>query len=74
MDRTGYSYMGLTQANTSKQDEPRSLAAVLMVDGAGPDGVSHCDPHVPASAQAIAGLTREPSEFVYGPSALRTMG
>ena len=32
MDRTGYSYMGLTQANTSKQDESRSLAAVPMVD------------------------------------------
>jgi hypothetical protein len=52
MDRTGYSNMGLTQANTSKQDESRSLAAVPMVDGGGPDGISHCDPHVPASAQA----------------------
>jgi hypothetical protein len=67
MDRTDCSYMGLTQANTSKQDESRSLAAVPMVDGGGPDGTSHCDPHVPASAWAIAGLTPELSEFVYAP-------
>jgi len=52
MDRTGYSNMGPTQANRSKQDKSRSLAAVPMVDGGGPDGISHCDPHVPASAQA----------------------
>jgi hypothetical protein len=45
MGRPGTSYMGLTQANTSKQDESRSLAVVPMVDG--PDGISHCDPHVP---------------------------
>jgi hypothetical protein len=41
MDRTGPSYMGLTQANTSKQDASRSLAAAPMVDCAPAPG---CQP------------------------------